>query len=650
MKRGNGEESTIQIERYMAAFFATTLLFVLYCVWFHKISVENERVIVLGESNLDVVLYLIGLVGYIGSFFCCVLFLKGEKLLNGCIKVVSVVAPMSILIWLGAHYLLEEKEFASQASNLLRHNAVFSGFFLLLTFLVCIVLSSIKIIFIPKYERKTRLAVGILCILVEFLVLFHPNILGDNLGKSMHQTAYITTIISAVNFQPWSSINYSIYGHYGLFYIIPVRILQALGINQWFAIIACIALFGAVYMGCVVYIAHKLIKNSSAFLLTILFALLPSVTVYGTGVYYQLHPHRMLFPAIVAAILVFFETGGGTFHTYIKKGVLHIVLILSLLWNLETGAVCCSAVLGHSFLKRFGRDGIVKNCLLSAADLSFFILDFLAAYILTNIYNGLAGGSWNTVLEFIYPFLSKEYVINNLRMPIGDISNIWFIETLVFAGTISLGTFLYLNGKMKEDRSFSNVFFLAVIGAGLMVDYINRSAALNATLPYAYFAVIVGYFYDQILLGRFSCQGLTDTFFKRAFILLRSILLFLSFACVIYMGVTFQRRSENGWNTEKMEELADLIKEEVPEGTMALGGEAPAIYAMLGWEPRLYTVDIGDMKLDPEAESALFDKAKEVGVILLDYYFGVYHPNWESELEEFELIKEIGEYALYGIK
>lgn len=640
MEKKTGGYNGVKIERFVSAFLITTSIFVAYCLLYYKISADTE----FENFNIDVALYMIGLAGYICCFIVCLYFLQRENTLKKILIIANLALPLAIITWLAVHYLFEVNEMASMAVNYLRHNIVFSKFYFLFILCGSVMMTSMKITI--ENKRSIRMAMGFVCILTEFLVLFHPNILADEMGMSTHQIAYSTTVISTVDFQPYSSINYSIYGHYGLFYIIPVKIMTFLGLNQWLSINICIAAFGAAYMGCIIYIVHRVIKNTSVFLMTAFLVLLPSVTVYATGAYYQLHPHRMLFPAIVTAIII--RLRGGTDKAYLKKFIIHIVFVLSLLWNLETGVVCCVAFVGYSFFVRLKKNSLIENIFFVVLDIFLVFLDLGAAYETTNLYNNFAGGCRNTFREFIYPFLSNEYLVNDLRVPIGDISNIWFIETIVFAATISIGIGIYLSQSEVKEPSFLSMFFMALIGAGLMVDYINRSAATNATLPYAYFAIIVGYFYDNITSKYFNVSGIVKVLFERLSVLLRQMLLLASITCVVYMGVTFQRRSEGGWNMNEMENVAALVEEHVPRETLAMGGELPAIYSMLGWKPKLYTVDIGDMTVNSEAKNILFNRARKEGVVLTDKYFFSYYR--DENLEGFELIEEIGDYALYSVK
>lgn len=513
--------------------------------------------------------------------------------------------------------------------------------------LVCMIICSVQIK-INFQKNIVRIAAGLFCMMTSFLVLYFPNIMQDHLGGQIHLCAYITSIIGNADLQPYSEIFYSIYGHYGLFFIVPVRLLQAAGFSQLFAIIFCIALSGAVFMACLIYVAHKLIYDNGVFLLTAITLLLPFTTCYISGEYYQLYPHRFVFPAVMTALSV------SDLSLIQKKITSILVLILAFLWNIETAAVCLVAYAGYEFLILLKEKRFVQAFFQVFVNVSAGIGAFLSSYGITNLYNKICGGRSITILRYVYPFFSEDYkIFDMLRTPINDISNIWFIEMFLFV-MVTAFAFIWVFACQDEPRDYPYLFMLSLTGLGLLVDYINRSAALSATLSFPWFVIVAGCLYQK--LCKYKTQIILNQqiikLHKRVCGIFRMVFVICFCTSLCYAGISFHTRQKawgGGWDGHYMEKTGQSISSSLSDEIMAVGDTVPLFYSMLGWKPKLYVVDIGDMSVDEQAKYELFSKMNAEGMVVMDGYFEGRYPEAMDAWEWVETIPDT-EFNIYRHK
>lgn len=488
-------------------------------------------------------------------------------------------------------------------------------------------------------NKSIRLLVALVLPGVVFLILFFPNFMSDKLGTYSHFSAYVTSIIGVTDLQPYDDIFYSIYGHYGLFFIIPVKLLKLAGINQLYSIITVISICGFVTVISLIYVIHKLISDDIIFILTTFFSITAFTMYYINGEYYQLFPHRFLFPAIMTVFIVYEfnnRQGGWSYFAY-------VLLMFSFLWNIETGAVCFIAYICFKIIRRISENVSSKELILrTLLDIILGIASFFFSFIVTNAYNYIVGSSPITLYRYIYPFLSEEYKIFELiRTPINKIGNLWFIETVLFLAVISYA-FVWIKRRRAECKCLDCYpiwFFLALIGMGLLADYINRSAALSATLSLPWFAILMGCICEHFgnLLNNADKLYIDKSTYKlisaiRYIFCCTLLISFVSSFC--YIGITFGfRQSEwgGGWDYKSMNTIANNVDSYVPDDAMAVGHSISLVYCMIGRKPQLYTVDIGDMQVDDRAQNILYEEMKKNGTIVVDSYAYVVFPQIKTE-------------------
>lgn len=87
------------------------------------------------------------------------------------------------------------------------------------------------------------------------------------------------------------------------------------------------------------------------------------------------------------------------------------LVVLSIVWNTETGLVCMVSYFLFVLSFSFKWKAIFVNAFL-------FFASFFSSYILVCAYNKSLGGYAPVIKDFMYPFFSTEYVIDDLEIKI----------------------------------------------------------------------------------------------------------------------------------------------------------------------------------------------------------------------------------------
>lgn len=439
-----------------------------------------------------------------------------------------------------------------------------------------------------------RMIFGTIFVSIETLFLYAPNILRDTCGGVHHATAYITSIVNVLHRTPYEYWTTSIYGHYALLYSGPVSILKFFGINQWIAIAISIALFGAICFITETFLFHKLIKNDTLYILALVANALICTQIYRGGEYWQVNPHRKLFPALILTLIY------GYYKADLKREkfyaiVLWIAASCSLIWNTEVGIVCVFIV----FLAYIYKQSVKSNkisLLIIIQNIIIMLLSCLMAYWVVNFYNKIVGGGHVSFKEYIYPIGSVEYDIEMLWLPLGTPFIGYFFAMVLFLGVICF----YMKKSMilKADNSEIMCMFCSVLGLGVMVYYMNRP--VNSNMSIVAFEVV---FVLVVLLDK-NIHTIQDASMK-----IKNI----NFSCVFYVigmfiltsmclstigsiGFAFEAYSQTVYNTEQLPAIIETLEEILPENSrVAFVGKSSAIFSsLLDRDKGIYVIDYED--------------------------------------------------------
>ncbi len=502
-------------------------------------------------------------------------------------QIVSTILTVFIFL-VGLFYLVkiydnEVTIYPYSSGGLLRNNEQIHWlyFFFLALFAASFVYISFKSR-IRSYNRK--LIITVLAILLG-LMTFAPNPFLDAGGTLYHIHAYDNSIINIINGIPYDEYNISIYGHYGLL-IAPFSKLIG---GNYYSITLIISIISIITFWCVFFICDYFIETDIVFLGTI-FAVGGIVTLlYQGGQYYQVLPHRIVFPVLTLVYII-------KINNYTKKHYLFEFILgtLAVLWNLETGIFCLIVIgINELLLSTIIRKNSIRYVVAEMFKVTLLsILSIVSSYLVVVFYNYLCGyKKLLSVLDFIYPFGATDYSIEGLRLVLPTVFSV-YVVTVVISGVIILDSFIHM--KDSDDGYDSKKYIIkiciAISAICSMVYFINRTAYSNISIIWIQFIIMIAIIGDK-KMNEENCS-----YIKKAESILALLLLFaIAIESLLYTNAIITSRLNSTWNTDSMDSLLKEIEENVPEDTIAFGQGVPEIYSELDWDTGVYCIDWSDM-------------------------------------------------------
>ena len=560
-------------------------------------------------SVSNVILFIIGIFVFLLTFF--VIYIIGLKkkdifshiLLNDeKTPIVLKITYVFICIFLIGVLWLEDKfTDVDQASNYFRHQLPICVFIFLVyavvNILTRIVNSNNEILsdsfryhFLRKGEKSLFRSLSI--VLFSFVAgytSYAPNPFSDNGGGIYHLDAYTTSIINLNQLVPYSKEVNSIYGHYGIFYILPTKLLHLFTDNKWEAISLSIALGSILCYVIFSLIINNLVKNDLLFLFS---EAALGLWWYSAcdGNYYQLYPHRIIFQAItLGGCILLSRFKDSKFYHFL----LWFISVIAIVWNTETGIICAIVIALYTCIVEWNKGCGVIRCLCGAV--IEVVLAFAGAYIGTNGFNLIIGGEWLSIKTFIYPIMSDEYhVVDMLQLRLDIPISLYFIILIVYLGVVGYCVPKFL--KRESDDKNSAVLLNAVMGIGCMTYYINRVCSGNLMIAFPTFVVILVTFIDsgngEMQFGEnLKINNLTNVFRRAGFILLCALAL-EAFGAFGFKVRNINETTHDMSYSENLEEICDIIPD---ENTAFIGVGTNVLCMFLRNNNMVFTMDWADM-------------------------------------------------------
>ena len=232
-------------------------------------------------------------------------------------------------------------------------------------------------------------------------------------GDPYHGEAYLESIYNVADGIPYEELTTGIYGHYGLFFLLPMKIFGAKAVVIQFLI----ALVGVVTDLAMLYCIHHLIKkNWVRLLMALVVPVIPFA--YRRTNYWQLQPHRLVFPMLLAAYMLFCLRKKQSKKTARFWGG-WLLCMLAVLWSTESGLFCIIGWCAGCIVRWWQQEPWYARgqwerygALLLGA-----VLAVLGAIGLTNLYNLACGGA-PIFKVFFYPLYSSNYMDGSIGYPL----------------------------------------------------------------------------------------------------------------------------------------------------------------------------------------------------------------------------------------
>lgn len=535
-----------------------------------------------------VVLFVFGI--FFVRKFIDIKFLENEKVK----KVIFFVMTFGILLILLIAYMKEVEFFGTDSQNYVWHKIP--------NIISISMMFLISVIFLKYIKNKEHNIINNSVFLIYFVIsfitgysLYMPNYFNADL---YHGHAYCNSIYNIMNNVTYSDVFTSIYGHYAIIYRLPLEIMGCTMEN----VVLLISIIGGISMYFACLTVHNIIHNNSIRIITCISLALPVVGLLTTD-YWQVQPHRIIFPSIYMYLTSVFIKSKMT-----KKKILisYLVSVIAIIWNTETGVICTVAWAGLMVFDCICANktkifNIVKTIFLHGIAT---IGSFLLAYGVVNVYNILLGGEVNSIKTFLFPLFT---LTSEIATDLPIILSSYMLEMVLYAVMIGWVLYKYVFSKVEfaENELFDARLsvLLTIIGMGQMTYFMNRSA---------YYNLYISHFSSILLLLIIIKRGLM-CFKKIKFSSVKnlhcyeimkgtmagvilSVLAIWATGTIVGGAIRTNTRIDSGFqNYRLISDFAHTIKEVVPEDTYAFGIGVPELYSILGWDTQCYVIDFADM-------------------------------------------------------
>lgn len=490
--------------------------------------------------------------------------------------------------------------------------------------LVAVVLAA-EAVFFFSFVKKSTISLkpsalmafyGMLTLLIGYN-FYTPEVFLRNEPDRLHMDAYFNSIYNVLHGSPYTEYTTSIYGHYGILYKLPMKLLG----SDLADFILLNALIGALSFLAAFLALHFIIKND---LLRIIGAAAVSFPVLAmrSGIYWQLWPHRVLFMCLMLCYMAFCVRYKKLNRITCILG--YGIVFLGILWNTESGLFCGAAWAGFWILKSLCSKENKPSYVIRTVFFQIFgiILSFLATWGTVELYNLANGGKIMGIQEFLFPLLQSSYMDDLLRVDLPDFTSAYIvIIALLFlacAWGISHMWFLRKDQETTMDiLPACFAFAAAVLTLGQITYFINRAAYHNLEIAHIPCIILLCLLAEGGMetfrrfrfkdLNQYNGMELFRCFFTGAVLL---VLMTVCTGNVIQYGQNTALREELH-NKQELNDFAAHIAANIPENTYAFGIGVPEIYSILRWDTGCYTLDLPDLSLRPEAGDHIMDDIKE---------------------------------------
>ncbi|MGI6007556.1 MAG: hypothetical protein ACOX8E_08725 [Ruminococcus sp.] len=584
---------------------ATTILFFAACL---SIPALSARISSLG--NLNLMTYAGGVLLFCLSclLYCRLLSRRQFSFLSN--KKTQYIFALLFLagsfLFLAASFLLEGNLTGGVSYKYVWHNLPFLLVALVTVTGLLLFFKLWKFREIPLSRPLYILYYGCLTLLIGY-TFYTPNVFGRyDVSDTAHGHAYFNSIYNVYHGCAYTETATSIYGHYGLFYKLPLKILGG-NFTDFILLTACI---GALCFLSSFLALHIMTENSMIRILGCLAMTFPVLSMRG-GYYWQLWPHRILFASLMTLFAAFCIRYRKMNTAIWFTG--YLISMAGVVWNTESGLFCASAWAGVWMLKYFSEDRrsplrLARTLLLQLAGILF---SFFGAFALVNLYNILQDSPANSLKEFLFPLMSSSYMTDLLRLDLPLYPAAYMMVLLLFLTGIGWGI-----SHMKWCRTNAGngscptvplfCFFLSVLALGQITYFINRPAYHNLDICHIP-AVILMCIMAELGLphlrelpgGKVCCRSFSRTMRLAFAILSLCILPVLCAGTVIQYSYNADIK-KNYHNLSEFQEFADTIAAEIPPNTYGFGVSVAEVYSLLGWATNCYTLDFTDLSVRPQ--------------------------------------------------
>lgn len=628
------------------ALFLSFFLYLLIIVfWFGCYKIESNVTSALTKSNI--LIYIIGVCAYTFLLFLGVfIHTRLEKSINYKREFSCVPEKIQVLICFFVFICLTALVVKWLVFDEFHEEGVSNGAYFFFPKIINIslyILLFIIIIFYIVYKKDiyipTLYAIYFGSVIISFFGEFVPNPFSSWGGGILNISSVTESIYNVVDLVPYTNESTSIYGHYALFFLLPIKIL---GVST-FSIGLLLGITGAIEQIALIYVINCCsIKKWIKAVITL------AAINRSTYRYFAISPIRTMWPIIVCAWFVYSYRN----EDKIKIGWTgYVISSLAILWNLETGVACLLCVFSFQMLYAMSKNNNKRILFWADSVINGMILlcSLITPLLIVNIYNFLCGYKKIEIKSFFYPYLGGDFVNSEIScmVPFGNHLWIYVLAILMTCFGYALCHFLF---ERVDIHGFVLLFSISELGIALFSYYFNEAHWGCLDIERKVCAIIVALIFERtsyLLEEKTEDFGLRLSKFCLLFILL--IIGWMSSAVVLSDPVRISSMNMSGvFERATIKSDIDILVNNIPCNIYGVGQGVKAIYHEVGWKNTSHFKDTGALfNIDKETNYEI-----QIEEILRNEEFLVGNSSFfdkeliKNVLERNESYKLMGEYSV----
>lgn len=308
-----------------------------------------------------------------------------------------------------------------------------------------------------------------------------------------HTGTFYNTMFFTAAGEPFRGGLNQMYGHFALFYKIPMLIFG----NNMRTVGVTTAFFAAVAVFLVLLSVDRILSSDISRLISGMVLIAYLITDY---LYLQSFPLRMLWSFVLLYYCVIIKDKKMTMT---KRMLGYIICVLAIIWNTESGLVCAVSwavcIVLHSEKKKSFKM-IIRSGLV---EILVVIAEVFAAYSTIKLYNICMISDGNALSEFLS---WRKEIATLARSDAGDTNNgslYWvnapwmYIETALMGCVAVLLDRAGLFGKSRFSSDDLPKALIVFYAAGIFIYWMGRPEEYNIIAPYM--GCVVMFVYDRMV-------------------------------------------------------------------------------------------------------------------------------------------------------
>lgn len=458
------------------------------------------------------------------------------------------------------------------------------------------------------------------CLIVSFYSTYYVNIFKIEMH---HAIAVLESIYNVCDLTPYAKETTGIYGHYALFFLLPVRLSH----GSPYVVAGMMAIFECITAVSVFYVCHSLLPSNWLRAFVACAFVFYVATFGGGGPYWQIRPIRDMFPMLMSAYFLMLNNRKG--HIWKTKWIWigYTIASLAILWNTESGMFCMLAFSAYIIAEQLQafRWYEKKMLFLYIEIILLCVCSVIVSVGIVNIYNLFCGGK--LIFRVFFTPLFTETYINGISysMPWGN--HAWLYVLCLFFVALTWGLYHTSMFKKTEDDMSNDAplsISLAILGLLTFSYYANRAAWGNLCICFCQALCINALVIKQtwIALNKWEKNISFDEFGKKVLAIV-SIIIITSLGIQMPLFPIQMVKETHSLEARTMDNvMADLtvMSENLPPNTYGVGTGISVLYHMLGWDNYAHVTDFSDLSIAGEdAVNVILDEImQEKGFLLSD--------------------------------